>query len=153
MVVNSNVNEAVREWLSLYPSGLELISIYLSFHKPIINVKSLIEGYSSCRIGSTKNTEVCQVRVPWPSRGVQAMLCVLPTHSPVPQWCSTLSAPWTVAPQATLSLEFSRQKCWCGSPVSSPGDLPDSGIKPTSPAPAGRFFTTEPPGSPVQGRG
>ena len=68
MVVNSNVNEAVREWLSLYPSGLELISIYLSFHKPIINVKSLIEGYSSCRIGSTKNTEVCQVRVPWPSQ-------------------------------------------------------------------------------------
>ena len=33
-----------------------------------------------------------------------------------------------------------------GLPFPSPGDLPDPGIKPVSPALAGRFFTTEPPG-------
>ena len=35
---------------------------------------------------------------------------------------------------------------WCGVRVQvhSPGDLPDPGIKPMSPALAGRFFTIEP---------
>ena len=33
-------------------------------------------------------------------------------------------------------------------PFPSPGDLPNPGIEPTSPALAGRFFTTEPPGKP-----
>jgi len=41
---------------------------------------------------------------------------------------------------------FSRQECWNGIPFPSPGDLPDPGIKPMSPALAGRFFTTESPG-------
>ena len=58
-------------------------------------------------------------------------------------------APWTVAPQAPLSMRFSRQGCWSGLPCPSPGDLPDPGIKSTSlksPALAGSFFTTEPLG-------
>ena len=53
--------------------------------------------------------------------------------------------PWTVAHQAPLSMGFSRQKYWSGLPCSSPGNLPNPGIKPTclkSPALAGRFFTT-----------
>ena len=37
---------------------------------------------------------------------------------------------------------FFRQKYWSGLPFSSPGDLPDPGIKPASPALAGMFFTT-----------
>ena len=52
---------------------------------------------------------------------------------------------WTVAPQAPLSLGFSRQEYWSGLPFPSPGDLPDPGIEPESlmfPALAGRFFTT-----------
>ena len=44
---------------------------------------------------------------------------------------------------------FSRQEYWSGLPFPSPGDLPDSGIKPVSPALAGGFFTTEPPGEPL----
>ena len=48
--------------------------------------------------------------------------------------------------QAPLSLGFSRQEHWSGLPFSTPGDLPDLGIKPVSPALAGGFFTTEPPG-------
>ena len=53
---------------------------------------------------------------------------------------------WTVARQAPLSMGFSWQEYWSGVPFPPPGDLPDSGIEPTSPALAGGFFTTEPPG-------
>ena len=48
---------------------------------------------------------------------------------------------WTVAHQAPLSKEFSRQEYWSGLPSPSPGDFPYPGIKPGSPAFAGRFFT------------
>ena len=41
--------------------------------------------------------------------------------------------PWTIARQALLSIEFSRQVYWSGLPCSAPGDVPDPGIKPTSP--------------------
>ena len=43
---------------------------------------------------------------------------------------------------------FPRQEYWSGLPFPSPEDLPDSGIKPTCPALASRFLTTEPPGKP-----
>ena len=42
--------------------------------------------------------------------------------------------PWTVARQAPLSMGFFRQEYWSGLPFPSPEDLPDSGIKPRSPA-------------------
>ena len=38
-----------------------------------------------------------------------------------------------VARQAPLSIGFSRQEYWTGLPCPPPGDLPDPGIKPTSP--------------------
>ena len=56
--------------------------------------------------------------------------------------------PWTVARQAPLSMEFSREEYCRGLPFPSPGDLPDPGIKPASPALAGGFFTAQPPGKP-----
>ena len=52
--------------------------------------------------------------------------------------------PWTIAHQALLSMEFSKQGYWSGLPFPSPGDLPDPGIKPTSLELAGGFFTVEP---------
>ena len=52
--------------------------------------------------------------------------------------------PWT-----PLSVGFSRQEYRSGLPFPSPGDLPDPGIEPTSPALASGFFTTEPPGKPT----
>ena len=58
------------------------------------------------------------------------------------------ATPWTVSCQAPLSMGFSRQKYWSGLPFSLLGDLPNPGIEPASPALAGRFFTTEPPGRP-----
>ena len=56
------------------------------------------------------------------------------------------AAPWT-----PLSMGFPMQECWSALLLPPPGDLPNPGIKPTSPvapALAGRFFTTEPMGSP-----
>ena len=50
--------------------------------------------------------------------------------------------PWTVAYQVPLSMKFSRQEYWNGLLFPSPGDHPDPGIEPRSPALAGRFFTT-----------
>ena len=44
------------------------------------------------------------------------------------------ATPWTVAYQASLSMPFFRQEYWNGLPFPSPGDLPDPGIKPRSPA-------------------
>ena len=54
--------------------------------------------------------------------------------------------PWTVAHQAPLPMEFSRQEYWSGLPFPSSGYLPNPGIKPASPGLAHRFCTTEPPG-------
>ena len=45
-------------------------------------------------------------------------------------------------------MELSRQEYWSRVPFPFPGDLPDPEIEPTSPALAGKFFTTEPPGKP-----
>ena len=58
--------------------------------------------------------------------------------------------PWAVAHQTALSMGFSRQLYWSGLLFPPPGDLPDPGIEPESPAsPAlvGGFFTTAPPGN------
>ena len=44
------------------------------------------------------------------------------------------ATPWTVAHQASLSMGFSKQEYWRGLPFPSPGDLPDPGMKPVSPA-------------------
>ena len=66
--------------------------------------------------------------------------------------CSVMSdsvTPWTVAHQGPLTTGFSRQEYWSGLPFPSPGDPPDPGIEPASPALAGGFSTTERQGSPV----
>ena len=52
------------------------------------------------------------------------------------QSCLTLCSPmdyWTIAHQASLSVEFSRQEYWSGLPFPSSGDLPDPGINPRFP--------------------
>ena len=52
--------------------------------------------------------------------------------------------PWTAAHQAPQSMGFSRQEYWSGLPFPSPGDLPDPGIKPGSPALEADALTSEP---------
>ena len=58
------------------------------------------------------------------------------------------ATPWTVAYQASPSMGFSRQEYWSGLPFPSPGDLPDPGIEPRSPALEADALTSEPPGKP-----
>ena len=57
--------------------------------------------------------------------------------------------PGTVAYQAPPSMGFSRQEYWSELPFPSPGDLPDPGIEPGSPAFQADALTSEPPGKPV----
>ena len=66
----------------------------------------------------------------------------------LPSCVSLFATPRTAAFQGPLSMGFSRQEYWSGLPFPSPGDLPDPGIVPMSPALAGGFFTTETPGKP-----
>ena len=61
----------------------------------------------------------------------------------------TLGDPMDFACQTPLSMRFSRQEYWSGLPFPTPRDLPDLEIKPASlesPALAGEFSTTDPPG-------
>ena len=58
--------------------------------------------------------------------------------------------PWTLACQALLPVEFSRQEYWSWLPFHTPEDLPDPGFKPEPLVPpelAGRLFTILPPGN------
>ena len=57
---------------------------------------------------------------------------------------------WTVAYQAPLSMEFSRQESWSGLPFPSPGDLPNPGIKPGSPTLQADTLPAEPPRKPCK---
>ena len=59
------------------------------------------------------------------------------------------ASPWTVAHQAPLSMGFSRQEYWSGLPFTSPGDLPNTGIEPRSPALQADSLLSERPGKPI----
>ena len=62
----------------------------------------------------------------------------------------SFATPWTVAHQAVLSNGLSRQEYWSGLPFPLPEDFPVSGLEsesPGTPALAGGFFTTAPPGN------
>ena len=67
-------------------------------------------------------------------------------HAKSLQSCLIHATLWTIAHQALLSMEFSKQEYWSGLPCPSPGDFPDPGIEPayfTYLALAGGFFTPE----------
>ena len=91
-------------------------------------------------------------------------LGVLPTTNHILEWTgqppqellfsrqlvsNSFLTPWSVARQAPLSMEFSRQEYWNRLPFPSTGDPPNPRIEPESPAlQATRFFTSEPPENP-----
>ena len=66
--------------------------------------------------------------------------------SEVAQSVRLFATPWTVAYQAPLFMGFSRQEYWSGLPFPPPGDLPDPGIEPGSPALEADALPSEPPG-------
>ena len=77
-------------------------------------------------------------------RGKVCSLCELSHVQP-------FVSPWIVARQALLSMGFSRLKYWRGLPFPSPGDLPDPGIEPGSPASQADSLPTELRGKPTRG--
>ena len=89
----------------------------------------------------TGNHQVClffQGDSVWPGPGqhVCVHMCSIMSNS--------FAIPWTIAHQASLSVEFPGKEYWNGLPLPTPGDLPDPGIEPTSlvsPALASGFFT------------
>ena len=66
-------------------------------------------------------------------------MCVL-----VAQLCLTLCDPMDVATQVPLSVEFSRHEYWSGLPFPSPGNLPNPGTEPGSPALQADCLPSEP---------
>ena len=89
-----------------------------------------------------------------PKEEVGSLWIVLPSSclligcwSQVAQSCPTLGDPVDcIAYQALQSMEFSRQEYWSGLPFPSPGDLPNPGIEPGSPALQADCSPSEPPG-------
>ena len=69
-------------------------------------------------------------------------------HTRLLQSCPTLCNPMDYSCQVSLSMGFSRQEHWSGLPCLPPGDLPDPGIEPTSPALQGDSLLLSPWGSP-----
>ena len=112
-------------------------------------------GQSCGRFSSRKHGSppACGVDCYVPDKGVLSLGCSIPQPWWRKRWldregvcagggyvCETLSCVrilvtlWTVARQAPLSMGFSRQEYWSGLPFPSPGDLPNPGIEPRSPA-------------------
>ena len=58
--------------------------------------------------------------------------------------------PWNVAYHTLLSMGFSRQEYWSGLPFPSPGNLPDLGSEPVTPALQADALPSEPPGKPKE---
>ena len=102
-----------------------------------------VSGYNEWKFDRERQSACCRDR---------SLLYLAPYNwVHVHAWVLTLlrlfATPWTVACQAPLSMEFARQKYWRGLPFPTPGDLPNPGIKPASPASSplvGRFFITAP---------
>ena len=112
--------------------GIERKSSALQVNSQPLDQGLLVVSYKA------KHTFCCLVRHFPTLRNVCVCMCVLSR-------ARLFATPWTVARQAPLSVGFSRQEYWNGLPFPSPGNLPDPGIKsvsPSSPALAGRFFTT-----------
>ena len=70
------------------------------------------------------------------------------SESEITQSCLTLVTPWIVAYKVSPSMEFSKQEYWSVLSFPSPGDLPDPGIEPASPAWQADSLPSEPPGEP-----
>lgn len=91
------------------------------------------EPHPGHREVSARGSAFAQVSAGW--------LLFLTSHSVL---SDSFVIPQTVACQGSLSTGLPRQEYCNGLPLPSPGYLPDSAVKATSPASVGRFFTTEP---------
>ena len=118
-------------WLKDVPILLCFPTVTFQEWFPEANTKRSQEDYIT---HTDQNSRVCS----WPPHG----------EGLVVQLCLTLVAPWTAARWAPPSVGFSRQEYWSELPFPSPGDLPDWGIEPESPALQADSLPTELQGKP-----
>ena len=92
----------------------------------------LLKNVQSSFIGNSQKLETTQypswgawINKLWYIHAVEYCCCCS-----IPKVLLTLCDPWTAACQAPLSMKFSRQEYWSGSPFPTPGDLPDPGLFP-----------------------
>ena len=121
--------------------------LYVIFCLVVLSVveKGVVEGFDyNC--GSTSSFQFCQFLLHIFSGLLR--IIIFPQYE---QWKWTRSVMsdsfrphGLVAYQAPPSMGFSRQECWSGLPFPSPGDLPDAGIKPRSPALQADALPSEP---------
>ena len=109
------------------------------FGKPILSLLLRWSGYSQYNLSLLKSN--CQVNIAFPCPYIKepAKLSAhdqtwMPWKKPYGHWPSFTEVKWTGAHQAPPSLGFSRQEYWSGLPFPSPGELPNPGIEPRSPA-------------------
>ena len=140
----SNTSSLVSEWL--LPCCMSL-GYSINFSDPSHVRWEWNSGPSSNKQKSLIELEVLELEAIWRDGsthdgvGYDHVMSVL---SPV-RLFSTL---WIVAHQAPPSMGFSRQEYWSGLPFPFPGDLPNTGIEPRSPALQADALTSEPPGKP-----
>ena len=115
------------------------MQIKMSYHLKAISMAK-IRKLDNSRVGKMQAATRIVNWYSHSSKLYTACCCCLVIKS-----CLTLCYPADWSPPGPLSMGFSRREYWSGLPFPSPGDLPDSGFKPTSPALAGGFITTEPP--------
>ena len=114
----------------------------------------LLSHFSHVRLCATPETAAHQAPRPWDSPGKNTgvgchflLQCMkVKSESEVAQSCPTLCDPMDCSLPGSSVHGFSRQEYWSGVPSPSPGDLPDPGIEPRSPALEADALTSEPPG-------
>ena len=125
----------------------------LYFHSAILNAWFPFAEPSWFRMAAGAPTVTSIFQTAGRNKSRRAGVC-LPTALAPLKWSEVKSlsrvqlfaTPWTVAYQAPLSMRFSRQESWSGLPFPSPGDLPNPGIEPGSPALWTDALPSEPPG-------
>ena len=99
---------------------LSKFHIYVLIYSICVSLSDLVHSVSQAPVSSTSLAQT----------QMHSFLLKVKSLSRV----QLFATPWTVAYQAPPTLGFSRQEYWSGLPFPSPGDLPDPGIKPGSPA-------------------
>ena len=146
-----------------FTSHLKFSGVFKNFKDIKLRDPKMIENHYKTRLKSTKGASFPTVQKETDKRQEHSYLSAKYLSHPVKTGKRILSyslnacmlshgplfaTPWTIVPQAPLSMGFSRQEYWSGMPPLPSGYLADPGMGPASPALTDRFFTTEPPGKP-----
>ena len=119
----------------------------------INNKKQAVSEVVTARLKASWGQGLCLWLYPFqqcfqPQHTYKIVVVVVFSHLVMSGWIWLCHPMDYIAFQAPLSMGFPRQEHWSGLPCLPPGDLPDPGIEPQSPALMGRFLTTESSGNP-----